>query len=849
MKRAGVMIVSMFVMSTFFVAVTILPEPARGATLYVGGAGPGNYTTIQGAIDDASDGDTVYAFNGTYYENVKINKTISLIGEDRITTRIDGGGNGIALDVTADWVNITGFNITSYKDQFDIHAIRLYGADHVSVKRNAISNVHHSAVFVQFSNYSIFSDNSFYIANIHIHLWNSGNSTIVNNEFMYGTGAMGRYTYHNTFHNNTIYVASYGAFFEDSGFNTISNNTFLPHSSSGYALVNGVRLQWSRGDVVYGNNIRSEGISIDLSYSHDVTISHNTVAALHGAGMGCEGAICLEHSSNVTIAHNNVSDSRDGINLYFSDGNTIDNNLVYNISEGIVVETSSDNNRITNNTVLSGRYHGIAISHSSNNVVRSNNASYSRAGIYLSRGTATIFHDNTMFLNGMIIVGSNQTHWDSQTIPTSNIVNGKPVYYWKHVSGGKIPSDAGQVFLANCTGVVVENITFNNGTVGIGLGYSTGNLVANNSFQSNRIHGVYLQVSTTNRIFHNSFSDNGWFFPGFQAWDENSTNQWDDDYPSGGNYWNDYNGTDNLSGPNQDQPGSDGIGDTPYFIKDFGVDRYPLMAEFQMGHPRPPTFKGAVLSGLNDENITISWSLSPDDGGGFDSTAEYLVYRGETYSQQMLGYTLIATVPKGTADYVDSGAGLGTLSTYFYVVCSNGSNGVTKCAEIQAVKYSHEVSQGLSLFSVPAIEQSQTLESIVQSIPCERMWWFDSPLQEWRSLDKSKPYSGSLVGLGQTSALWLEASGISEIVITGLVPKETSVQLQSGWNLIGFPSLTSTYTVGDLVSQTGALRVEGFDSTNAPYFLKTLNASEIMQPGYGYWIWVDNDITWSVSNS
>jgi len=54
-------------------------------------------------------------------------------------------------------------------------------------------------------------------------------------------------------------------------------------------------------------------------------------------------------------------------------------------------------------------------------------------------------------------------------------------------------------------------------------------------------------------------------------------NFWDDGYPSGGNYWSDYKGTDLYSGPYQNETGSDGIGDTPYVIYGDNVDHYPLM--------------------------------------------------------------------------------------------------------------------------------------------------------------------------------------------------------------------------------------------------------------------------------
>jgi hypothetical protein len=54
-------------------------------------------------------------------------------------------------------------------------------------------------------------------------------------------------------------------------------------------------------------------------------------------------------------------------------------------------------------------------------------------------------------------------------------------------------------------------------------------------------------------------------------------NFWDFGYPAGGNYWSDYAGLDVKNGSNQDQLGSDGIGDTPYIIYENNKDNYPLM--------------------------------------------------------------------------------------------------------------------------------------------------------------------------------------------------------------------------------------------------------------------------------
>ena len=68
------------VASGFNIQINDSEKNSRGNILYVGGSGPGNYSKIQDAIDDASDGDTVFVFNGIYYENVWIDeKSINLM--------------------------------------------------------------------------------------------------------------------------------------------------------------------------------------------------------------------------------------------------------------------------------------------------------------------------------------------------------------------------------------------------------------------------------------------------------------------------------------------------------------------------------------------------------------------------------------------------------------------------------------------------------------------------------------------------------------------------------------------------------------------------------------------------
>jgi parallel beta-helix repeat protein len=96
----------------------------NGNTLYVGGSGPGNYTKIQDAINDSRDGDIVFVYNGTYYENVVVNKSINLVGENRNTTVIDGGGNDsvILIDNYGFYITINGFTIQNSGTDDESHS-------------------------------------------------------------------------------------------------------------------------------------------------------------------------------------------------------------------------------------------------------------------------------------------------------------------------------------------------------------------------------------------------------------------------------------------------------------------------------------------------------------------------------------------------------------------------------------------------------------------------------------------------------------------------------------------------------------------------------------------------------
>ncbi len=105
------LVVVSLVLSTMFIGFfgfsDEIADEVSGAIIIV----PLNYPTIQEAIDNASIGDTVWVFNGTYNENVIVNKSIQLIGNGTESTIIDGGGMGDVIYVNASMVNISKFTL------------------------------------------------------------------------------------------------------------------------------------------------------------------------------------------------------------------------------------------------------------------------------------------------------------------------------------------------------------------------------------------------------------------------------------------------------------------------------------------------------------------------------------------------------------------------------------------------------------------------------------------------------------------------------------------------------------------------------------------------------------------
>jgi len=293
-----------------------------------------------------------------------------------------------------------------------------------------------------------------------------------------------------------------------------------------------------------------------------------------------------------------------GINLTGRSNVAITNTKIKDFDFGVYLNSTSDNVLSQNN--LADNYCGIWLMYSSDNTISGNNITENNVnGIWLDYSSNNVISENTFFNCGPSV-------WKSYlNVVVDNLVNGKPLVYLEGVSDYAV-DNAGQVILVNCINILVENLSLSSASIGIQLLATNDTHITNNNITNNRWYGIHLYSSSDNTIsgnnmsnnndgislskssnntisgnnitdsqcgielhessnncnYHNNFIDNA-----EQVDIDGSANIWDDGYPSGGNYWSDYEerypGADELDGS--------GVWNTPYVIDVNNQDNYPVM--------------------------------------------------------------------------------------------------------------------------------------------------------------------------------------------------------------------------------------------------------------------------------
>ncbi len=256
------------------------------------------YSTIQAAINGANPGDTVFVLQGNYSENLIVNQTLTLLGQSRDLTIIDGGRISNVITVTADDVTVQGFTLQNSS----------------TVLGSATSN----GIIVDHSNRSTIIGNKIVMNRNGIELDSSMDCTITENLIVSNSdnGIALSSSEDNMLSNNNVSSNNLdGISLVLSQNNTVSGNTL---NDNGYR---GINLISSVANTIVRNEIATDYYGISLLASTSGKIAGNSFVLNEESGIFLDS-----HSDNGIIYHNNFLSntnqvqSKDSINEWYFSG-------------------------------------------------------------------------------------------------------------------------------------------------------------------------------------------------------------------------------------------------------------------------------------------------------------------------------------------------------------------------------------------------------------------------------------------------------------------------------------------------------------------------------------------------
>jgi hypothetical protein len=163
--------------------------------------------------------------------------------------------------------------------------------------------------------------------------------------------------------------------------------------------------------------------------------------------------------------------------------------------------------------------------------------------------------------------------------------------------------------------------------------------------------------------------------------------------------------------------------------------------------------------------------------------------------------------------------------------------------------YEINLTGGWKLISLPLQQSDESLNKVLESIngKWDIIQAYDGASQSWLSNNTYRPDSlNDLHTLDHTIGFWINITepGVN-LTVQGEILYFTEINLYTGWNLVGYPSLTEE-TVENALMGTGADQVMVGD-TSEPYNVRDVGSTYIMKPGEGYWVHVPFDTVWIIN--
>jgi parallel beta-helix repeat protein len=303
------------------------PIEADDKTIYVDAAnesGPWDgtmahpYKNITVALQYTLARSTIYVSNGTYNERIVINETISLIGENKKITIIDGDGIGTVVEIRADNVFLSGFTINNSGCEWPDSGLRLMNVRNCTISgNNIINNLDGIRLFNFSSNNRIF-DNVIEENLGGVSLYYSSNNSICENNITANNG-FGIFVHHSLNNNickNSIINNRWGI-----GLDFSSEYNYVFENSIQLNHVDGIKFEHSISNIVFKNDIvaNSECNVRILGTSKYNCIFENNIS------YSSYGLVLAGSSFNNSIFHNNFvgnqqQASTDGSNNHWDNG-------------------------------------------------------------------------------------------------------------------------------------------------------------------------------------------------------------------------------------------------------------------------------------------------------------------------------------------------------------------------------------------------------------------------------------------------------------------------------------------------------------------------------------------------
>jgi len=329
-KRAVWLIFLVFLLANMIVVINCERGKAAGKEIFVDDNGPlprdGSaehpYKTINEALRVAQDGDTIYVFGGLYNETLNINKRVTMVGS------IEEGGSNITygsdhkytIEITADYVNFSGFNI---HDQGNKVISEIGGAlirvtsSNVIIQDNNITDCTNGwGIFLDSSGNNILRNNNINKMINGIYAVSSNTNDYVGNKISNcsSSGIKIQSSHHNTLYNNTFNKNIYGVYVLDSEYININNNTMNNSNIRGIGIFRGSDNTISYNLIL---NSANQGLYLDSPYSSIL----NNIFRYNPIGIKTDVSYC--------IIYNNVINNSLSVGIHMTSG-TKDNKVYLN---------------------------------------------------------------------------------------------------------------------------------------------------------------------------------------------------------------------------------------------------------------------------------------------------------------------------------------------------------------------------------------------------------------------------------------------------------------------------------------------------------------------------------------